>query len=93
MSNHKQTLLMAMSERGQVTAAQFNISNANAYFNELKREGICKGEWNETHTFKWWRIIDYNKAKRYLNGIRSGYWGGCSVSRDESDKNTHIMIP
>jgi hypothetical protein len=55
-----------MNEREQVTAAEFNISNANEYFNELKREGICKGEWNDTHTFKWWYIIDYEKAKRYI---------------------------
>jgi hypothetical protein len=65
---HKITLLKAMEERGQVTAAQFLISNANEYLNELKREGICKGVWNEEHTFKWWRIVDYSKASKYLNG-------------------------
>ncbi|MDR1614247.1 MAG: hypothetical protein LBS26_01620 [Campylobacteraceae bacterium] len=83
MSNHKITILKAMSERGQVTAAQFNISNANEYFNELKRVGICKGEWNETHTFKWWRIIDYNNAMRYLNRTQSNHCNNRSVSRDE----------
>jgi hypothetical protein len=59
-----------MLEEGRVTAAPFVISNANAYLNELKREGICSCEWNETHTFKWWTIKDHNKAKKYLNSGR-----------------------
>jgi hypothetical protein len=78
-----------MIERGQVTAAQFNISNANEYLNELKREGICKGEWNETRTFKWWRIIDYNKANKYFKGDREKF--DDSSIPDELDKPSEIL--
>jgi hypothetical protein len=70
MRKHKETILLEMEERGRVTAAQFNISNANVYLNELKREGICKGEWEEGRRFKWWYIVDDDKAERYLSESR-----------------------
>ncbi|QCD51976.1 hypothetical protein [Campylobacter sp. RM16192] len=65
-SRHKKTLLKIMLEQGRVTAGQKNlgISNANQYLGDLKREGVIKDIQANGERFKWWYIVDFDKAKK-----------------------------
>ncbi|MFC2587925.1 MAG: hypothetical protein ACFNYB_06460 [Campylobacter sp.] len=66
---HKKTLLKEMLKQGRVTAGRvFGISNANQYLGELKREGVIKDEYATEGRFKWWYIVDFEKAKKAIGG-------------------------
>ena len=71
---HKRFLVRLMLEKGEVTASQIPCSNANQYFCELGKEGICKSRWGLKGKARVkFRFIPKNmieKALRYI-GIAS----------------------
>lgn len=71
---HKRFLVRLMLEKGEVTASQIPFSNANQYFCELGKEGICKSRWGLKGKARVkFRFIPKNmieKALRYI-GIAS----------------------
>ena len=71
---HKIFLVRLMLEKGEVTASQIPFSNANQYFCELEKEGICKSRWGlkgkARVKFRFIPVDKIEKAKRYI-GIAS----------------------
>ena len=71
---HKKALVKLMLEKGEITACQIPFSNANQYFCELEKEGICKSKWGlkgkARVKFRFIPVDKIEKAKRYI-GIAS----------------------
>ena len=71
---HKKSLVRLMLDKGDVTACQINISNANQYFDELEIIGVSNSRWGMLGKSKVkWRFIPTDKiekAKKYI-GIKS----------------------
>ena len=67
---HQRFLAKLMLEKGEITACQIPISNANQYFKELERKGISafrEGKLGDSHVR--WRYIPANKREKALKFI------------------------
>lgn len=74
-SSHKKRLVEEMLKRDDVTCCTVtHIANANQYFCELEKEGICKSEWGykgkARAKFRFIPNDKIEKAKKYV-GITS----------------------
>ena len=71
---HKKALVKLMLEKGEITACQIPFSNANQYFCELEKEGICKSKWGlkgkARVKFRFIPVDKIEKAKKFI-GITS----------------------
>ena len=67
---HQRFLAKLMLEKGEITACQIAISNANQYFNALESKGIStfrEGKLGNAHVR--WRYIPANKREKALKFI------------------------
>ena len=68
---HKKALVKLMLEKGEITACQIPFSNANQYFCELEKEGICKSKWGlkgkARVKFRFIPIDKIEKAKKFID--------------------------
>lgn len=59
-----------MLEKGEVTASQIPFSNANQYFCELEKMGICISRWGMLgNSMVKWRSIPADKREKALKFI------------------------
>lgn len=67
---HKKALVKLMLEKGEITACQIPFSNANQYFCELEKMGICKSKWGLKGKARVkFRFIPANKREKALKFI------------------------
>ena len=63
---HKKRLIEEMLQRNNVTCCTVtHIANANQYFCELEKEGLCKSEWGKLGKSRVkWRFIPLHKVDK-----------------------------
>lgn len=67
---HQRALIRLMLEKGEITACQIAISNANQYFKELERKGISEFRVGKLgNATVRWRYIPTNKREKALKYI------------------------
>ena len=67
---HQRFLAKLMLEKGEITACQIAISNANQYFNALEAMGICISRWGMLgNSMVKWRSIPADKREKALKFI------------------------